>query len=230
MRLFELLKQEQKPAHVSASDEYAFFMSNRHLLVDCSCFLDLYNLEDSFAMVKANIVLKSIQNKMAIDAKLEKLGKQSIVKDGRIHHHNIRIEMLKEEMELPYFIDQDIKMYVPIFNRAMNYIYAKEPDKLYDFPYEKLFKDFSGSTINPFETYNFSLFDSNFTKLIKLGSDDTSMAFYHLDYRELLIINRQGGLDVKIHLFDRHLKQPNYEGIIDRLLPVIDAFFNNDRE
>ncbi len=230
MRLFELLKQEQKNKRLSDSDEYAFFIANRHLLIDHNCFLDLYSLEDDFSLIKANIVIKSLQNKLAIEAQLQELGQASLAKHQRIRHHDIRQAILAKHLDLPYLIDNETKMYVPIFNRAMNFVYTNEPDKLFDFPYDKLTKDFTASVINPFETYNFMLFDSYFTKLIKLGSDRTSMAFYHLDFRNILLINAQGGLDVKIALFDRHLANPDYEGIIDRVLPVVAAYFSNNRD
>ncbi len=230
MRLFELLKTNQKEKRLSDSEEYQFFIAQRHLLIDYNVFLDLYNLEDSFSLVKANIIIRSILNKKAIEERLDKYGRDAIVTHGRIHHHDVRIKMLNEKIDLPSFKENEIDIFVPIFNRAMNYFYAKEPDKLFDYPYDKLIKDFSSSITNPFETYNFSLFDSNFTTLIKLGRDRTSMAFYHLDYRELLFINQQGGLDVKICLFDRFMDQPDHERIIDRLIPVVNAYFDNNRD
>jgi len=230
MRLLELLKLEQKDKRLNDSEEYRFFLANRHLLTDCNCFLDLYNLEDDFSLVKANIVLKSILNKMAIEERLHHLSEKSIRTSGRIKHHDIRTKMFEQPLNLPYLLDNDAKIYVPIFNRAMNYIYANEPDKLCDFPYKNLTEEFTASIINPFETYHFSLFDSNFTKLIKIASDQTSTAFYHLDFRNILIINAQGGLDLKIALFDRFMKDPDYEGILDRIKPVVEAFFANDRD
>lgn len=230
MRLLELLKTEQKDKRLYDSEEYRFFLANRHLLTDYNCFLDLYNIEDDFALVKANIVLKSIMNKAAIEDRLQVLAAASIKTDGRIRHHAIRDLMNQSPLNLPNFLDNDAKIFVPIFNRAMNYIYSYEPDKLFDFPYKDLQKDFAASIINPFETYNFSLFDSNFTKLIKIDHDHTSTAFYHLDFRNILIINAQGGLDLKIALFDRFMKDPDYEGIIDRIKPVVSALFANDRD
>ncbi len=230
MRLFDLLKSEQKGPRLTDSEEHQFFLANRHLLIEKNCFLDLYNPEDSFALVKANIVLRSLVNKSAIEDKLQDLGQASVIDQGRVKHHDIRSRMVAEGYDLPYFLDKDVKMYVPIFNRAMNFIYSLEPDRLFDYPYEGLTHEFTSSLVNPFEMYNFALFDSNFTCLIKLGNDATSTAFYHIDYREILIINRQGGLDVSIALFDKNLAHPNYEGVVDRLLPVIAAYFANDRD
>jgi hypothetical protein len=230
MRLFDLLKSEQKGVRLTDSEEHRFFLANRHLLIENNCFLDLYNPEDSFALVKANIVLRSLINKRVIEDKLRSLGQTSVSEQGRVKHHEIRTRMVTEGYELPYFLDNDVKMYVPILNRAMNFIYTFEPDRLYDYPYESLTHDFTSSLINPFEMYNFALFDSNFSCLIKLGSDATSMAFYHIDYREILIVNRQGGLDVRLALFDKNLEHPNYEGVVDRLLPVVNAYFSNNRD
>jgi len=230
MRLLELLKLEQKRVRLADSPEYAFFMANRHLLVDHNVFLDFYNLEDSFAIIQANIILKGILNKTAIETRLGELGKRSESEAGRVRHHDIRAKLLAEKLDMPVFTDQDRECYVPIFNRAMNYIYAKEPDKLFDFPYNKLRDDFANSVVNPFETYNFAVYDSNFTRLLKLGEDRTSMAFYHLDFNTLYVVNRQGSLDVSVALFDRHLSQSDEEGIVDRLLPAVNAYFSNDRD
>jgi len=230
MRLFELLKTEQKHVRLTDSPEYAFFMTHRHLFVDHNVFLDLYNLEDDFALIKANIVLKSIINKETIEAKLQELKETSIRVNGRFKHHEMREAISTHKWDLPFFMDKDLPCYIPIFNRAMNYIYAKEPDKLCDFPYQKLQTEFANSIINPFETYNFALYDSYFTRLIKLGQDATSMAFYHLDFRKLYVVNRQGGLDIAIPVFDRFIDREDEEGIVDRLLPVVNCFFANDRE
>jgi len=201
-------------------------MTNRHLLVDHNCYLNLYNIEDDFSLILGNIILKSILNKKAIE--------QAWLTKNDISDINIpNITSIKnidlDELSLPHFISNGVKIYIPLFNRALNFIYSDEQEKLLSFPYVDLFKDFSNSIVSLFELYNFDLFDSNFTKLIKLSEDETTMAFYHLDFHNLYFINKQGGLDVKIALFDRYLKDPSYDYMTDRLMPIVSAYFNNDR-
>jgi hypothetical protein len=45
----------------------------------------------------------------------------------------------------------------------------------------------------------------------------------------VLVINKQGRLDVTISLFDRGIKRPNLQDISKRLLPALTAYFNHDR-
>lgn len=231
MTLFKRLAKKVKQIRLSRSPEYHFFLRYRYLLVKYQVFITFFNLDDEFALTRANIILKGLLNKDSIDQFLQKAGQVSIETSGRIKHHEIRQQFLST-LKLPHaFKMNDKPYYIPFFNRTMNYIYAEEPDKLFDYPYDRLFESFSTSLIDPFENYNYDLYLSSFTPLVDIGiGDATSHAFYHPDFQTVFIINNQGRLDVKIHLFDKDLKKPNKVNIPSRIKTCLTYYFNNDRQ
>jgi hypothetical protein len=231
MMLFKRLAKKAKQIRLSRSSEYHFFLKYRYLLVKYQVFIPFFNLDDEFALTRANIILKGLLNKKSIDHALEKEAEASIEESGRIQHHKIR-QHIVSTLKLPYvFTVQDKPFYIPFFNRTMNYIYAEEPDKLYDYPYDRLFESFATSLIDPFENYNYDLYLSSFTPLLDIGiGDASSHAFYHPDFQTVFIINNQGRLDVKIHLLDRDLKKPNKHEIPNRIKTCLIHYFNNDRQ
>jgi hypothetical protein len=128
-------------------------------------------------------------------------------------------------------LDNQQRIILPFFNRALNFIYQHEPDRLYDYPYSRLNEDFSTSIVDTFEHYSWSLFSSGFVNLIPLQIGDRSaQAFYQADARVVLIINQQGRLDATISFFDRDIKRPNLHNISKRLIPALTAYFHHDRQ
>ncbi len=231
MTLFQRLTRQAKQRALSRSKEYRFFLRHRGLLLSYPLFSRLFNLSDAFALTRANIIIRGLLNKKIIDDFLVTVGEQSIRDHGRIKHHLIREQFLKT-IRLPYFFEVDgIRLYIPFFNRAMNVIYGDEPDKVFDYPYRRLIDDCQTSMIDPFENYAFHVYCSNFTVLTDLGlGDATSHAYYHPDYQTIFIINLQGRLDVKILLFDRGMKNPSLEHIIERIQRCLPFYFANQRD
>ena len=45
----------------------------------------------------------------------------------------------------------------------------------------------------------------------------------------LYFINDQGRLDAKVVLFDKYIKKPKFTHMLERVAPVVEAYFNNDR-
>ena len=52
----------------------------------------------------------------------------------------------------------------------------------------------------------------------------------HYDTNTIYFINEQGRLDASIVLFDRYIRHPNYSHMLERIKPVVDAYFDFDRE
>lgn len=229
-RLYAYLIRKAKISRLAQSEEYKFFLSKRSLLLKYGYATDLYNIEDDFDLIKANILLRALDNKDQIETALDGFYNESMLEFKSIKHHVIREKMRQKDLKLPYLLDGNAKIYVPIFNRTLNLVYREEPDKLLDFPYNKIKADFTASCIDPFETYNFALFDSFFTKLVRLQGDKTSCAFYDYDFQTIYIINDQGRLDVRIPLFDKYMHNPNAGHIMERIAPVIDAYYANDKK
>jgi len=229
-RLYESMLRQARIRRLVPTDEYRYFAEHRKLFLKYEVFTDFYDVSDDFQLIRANILLHGMENKLLIEEALGALEAQSMLEFKALKHHFIREKFLEKKLDLPYMQDGENKLYIPFFPRALNIIYFSEPDKLLDYPYDKLKTDFVTSTIDPFETYNDLLFDSFFTKLVKLQGDRTSTAYYHYDFQTIYVINKQGTLDVKIPLFDKYLHQPNASHIMERIMPVMDAYFANDKK
>lgn len=212
------------------SEDGQYFLNQKRRLLRYPAFADLFFSSTIFSMLQAVIILKGLQQKDQIDNYLHIQGMVSIQTHGRIKHHLIRERFLEDVHFTHQFLDDQQKIILPFFNRAMNFIYVQEPDKLFDYPYSRLNEDFSTSIVDAFEHYSWALFSSNFINLIPLHMGDRSaQAFYQPDARVVLIINKQGRMDVTISLFDRGIKRPNLHDIDKRLTPALKAYFQHDR-
>lgn len=225
MKLFETLERYQKHVHFHKSEDYFYFNENRTLLIPLEMYRFLNTPKNEFDVIRANIVIRSLLNKKVLDDAIEYAYRESMMKT------NDAIAFIHERMTgLPYIQEGEMKIYVPIFSKAINLLYFQDYGKLLKAPYNLLFTEFDGSCIDLFETYSFSLFDSMFTKLITVYRDENILVAYHYDFRALYIINNQGRLDAKIALFDRYIRKPVTNHIVERVKPVIEAYVKDDKE
>lgn len=212
------------------SKDGQYFLNQRRQLARHPAFSNLFFASTIFSMLQAVIILKGLQQKAQIEDYLNTQGMVSMQTHGRIKHHLIRERFLQDLQFQHHFLDEQQSIILPFFNRAMNFIYRQEPDKLFDYPYSRLNQDFSTSIVDAFEHYSWPLFSSNFINLLPLDvKDQSAQAFYQGDARVVLIINKQGRLDVIISLFDRGIKRPNLRDIPNRLRPALTAYFHHDR-
>ena len=230
--LFDTLeKNKKRRTPFYRSDEHSFFMSNRGSLGKVPRFSFLDDIrEDDFDIMRANIIIHSYLNKVVFEE--EMLNFENYMKSGESIDHVKLIQTLRERMiDLPYFKEENEKdkIYIPFFSRSLNSLYYREPEKLLVPPYNNLKEQFSDSVIDPFDVYGAELYNSNFTRLLKLKEQDGITAYFHYDTNTIYFINNQGRLDNKIVLFDKYMKRPSYSHMLDRISPVIDAYFANDR-
>ncbi len=224
MKLFDYLYKVRNKRHFINSDEYIFFNKYKHLLEDEQSFMFYADTESLFDILKANIIIKGILNKNTIEQIIEEeyLNKN-------FNTNNEIIENIKERsLDLPYLRVEDQKIYIPFFNRSTNLVYTTNFEEILKEPYIDLTKKYAPFVVNPFETYQMDLFESLFTKFVRVMEDETSVAFYHYDLRTIFIINKQGYLDNYICLFDKYLKNPSEERIIDRIRTVIKYYYENN--
>lgn len=214
------------------SKDGVFFTQQKHRLLKYPSFSHLFSSTSVFSMVKAVIILKGLIQKDTIEKYLHNQAQQSINIHGRIKHHWIREQYLKDLNHTFQFKDASNQLIIlPFFNRALNYIYHQEPDKLLDYPYNQLAADFSASVIDGFEQFNWHLFSSNFTSLVMLTQHDRSAkAFFEPYSRTILIINYQGRLDVSISIFDRQIQKPNLQDLDKRIDRALKGYFLVNRE
>ena len=212
------------------SEDYHFFLDNRHLLTKIPRFTFLYEPgNEPFNVMRANVVLYGYLNKVLIEKEAENL--QSYIKAGNKSAHASFVKSLHEIIsEHPYYQDGKDKIFIPFFTRSLNEIYNDDPEKLLTYPYDGLAENFKDTVIDPFDTYGSELYNSHFSRLVKIKQEDKETAFFHYDTNTIYFVNEQGRLDTSIVLFDRYIRHPNYAHMLERIQPVVDAYFAFDRE
>ena len=212
------------------SEEYHFFMEYRHLLTRIPHFMSYYdNDDDSFEVMRANIVLYAYLNKEKMENEVNNLSKYINVSNKK-NHANFVKSFHEIISELPYYQDDKEKIYIPFFTRSLNQIYLNDPEKLLTYPYSNLAENYKDTVIDPFDTYGSELYNSHFSRLVKIRDGNKEAAFFHYDTNTIYFINEQGRLDTSIVLFDKHIRHPNYSHMLERIRPVVDAYFAFDRD
>ena len=226
MTIYEMLETKQKYRRpFSSGEEFIYFIEHRHLLGKFKRFEHLYDSEENeFDIMRANILLLGLENKELIEKEI-----QNINNHGEIEQAAFVLTLRERIIDQPYFETDDVKVYIPFFSRALNEIYINEPKKLLTLPYSELVNSFENSCIDPFDVYGAELYNSFFTKLVKVQSSKHVTAFFHYDTNSVYFVNDQGRLDAKLVLFDKYMKKPSFTHMLERLNPVIEAYFNNDR-
>ena len=230
--LFEELEASKKRRKsFYKSDEFSFFSSNKGVLGKVARFSFLDDpKEDEFDIMRANIIIHSYLNKVAFEEEIVNLAAH--IDSGENIDHVKMIQALRERMvDCPYFKEENEKdkIYIPFFSRSLNALYFREPEKLLVPPYNNLKEQFQDSVIDPFDVYGAELYNSNFTRLLKIKTVENVTAYFHYDTYTIYFVNNQGRLDNKVVLFDKHMKRPSTSHMLDRISPVIDAYFANDR-
>ncbi|MCI1244991.1 MAG: hypothetical protein LKG11_03485 [Bacilli bacterium] len=224
MGLYHELALHQRKTAFYNSAEALFYRANAGVMANFDCFARYLKAGDPFDIVRANVIIRSLLSKRAIErAYREKLrlGRKGISME----------EFMRERLsELPSFTIGDKKIYVPLFPSSLNSLYAKEWAKLTISPYLSLLKDFEPLIIDPFDYYGIGVYDSNFTRLVPVLRAGKEAAFYDYDAERLYFVNGQGRLEASLALFDEYLDFPQKTHMIQRLRPVAEAFFAFDEE
>lgn len=230
MSIYSFLeKRKKRRKGFDQTEEFAFYIKHRDVLLKMPRFSFLINSENNeFNIIRANIIIQSYLNKVMLE---EEISSLKIYKDNDITiDKHLFLNVLKEKMiDKPYFVYNNSKLFIPIFNAHLNRIYLKEPEKILNYPYNNLLKDFSNSVIDLFDVYGPSIYDSYFTRLVNIGTNGREIAFFHYDTNTIYIVNAQGRLDHKIVLFDKYIKRPVFNHMLERLKPVTDAYFSESR-
>ena len=229
MTLYELLIAKQKKRQpFSSTVDHAYFAKNRGQLSKFPRFASLADTGDEFDIIRLNIILAGYKNKLLMEEEIHSIN-QYIEGGSKVDHIKL-INTIKEKMiDEPYFLDDKNKIYIPFFSRSLNQLYVREPEKLLVKPYSDLKDNFADSIVDPFDTYGAALYDSLYTRLLKVGSKNDETAFFHYDTNTIYFVNKQGRMDNKLVLFDKYIKKPSYNHMIERIRGVVEAYFNNDR-
>ena len=229
-KLFKYIASKAKSREgFEKSEEYRFFLENRHLLTRIPRFVNLYDLDgDPFEIMRANIVLQAYINKSKMEQEVHNLS--TYINVSKKNHEHFIKSFHEIILELPYYQEGQEKIFIPFFTRSLNQIYREEPEKLLDYPYSGLAESFKDTVIDPFDTYGSELYNSHFSRLVKVLNVDKETAFFHYDTNTIYFVNEQGRLDGTVVLFDKYLRHPNYSHMLERIKPVVEAYFDFDRE
>lgn len=224
---FDLLEQYSRfSLDYRKSDEMAFFMRHRDMLVKSEQLAYLYDGDASdFLMIRANIIIYSLLNKLAIEKTLKDLA--YLIEKDQVT--KFRIDFKEQLEKLPCYSSKMNRIYVAFFSKAINLMYLTSPEDFLQFPFNQLKNDYSSSIIDAFDVYGAELFDSVFTRLVRIQTHGKEIAYYHYDFKTLYFVNEQGRLDAKVCLFDKYLEDFDLSNMVERLVPVCDAYYNNDR-
>ena len=225
--LYEILESKQKYRRpFSSGDDFKYFIENREKLGKFKTFLRLYDSEENeFDIIRANILLKGLENKSLFEAEI-----LNIHNHGMVEHAKFVSTLKERTIDQPYYEVNSIKIFIPFFSSALNQLYTEEPEKLLSAPYNELINDFEDSCIDPFDTYGAELYNSFFTSFVKVSASKHVTCYFHYDTNTLYFVNDQGRLDAKIVLFDKYMKRPTFTHMMQRISPVAEAYFNNDRK
>ena len=226
MTIYEILETKQKYRRpFSSGEDFRYFIERRHLIGKFKTFEDLYDSEENeFDIIRANILLRGLENKELFEKEI-----LNISSHGQIDHAKFVITLKERVIDQPYHDAGGVKIYIPFFSKALNEIYVNEPEKLLVIPYSELQTDYENACVDPFDTYGAELFNSYYTSLVKVASSKHITAFFNYDMNTLYFINDQGRLDAKVVLFDKYIKKPKFTHMLERVAPVVEAYFNDDR-
>lgn len=224
----QLSKIQNKKFNYKNSFEYVFFKKNKYLLKSIPSLRKYLKIYDSFDLICSNILIYTIKNKKKLDFISNDLFSSiylnnKLTMEDFLKYYHLRI------IDLRYFESKSIKIYIPFFPHLINNIYINEPNKLLENPYNKLKDDYEDNLIDSFDIYNVDLFNSNFTKLIKIKDYDHLTAFYDFDFATIYFINDQGRLDYKLTLFDKYLEKYTTSHILNLLPTITDCIYKNDK-
>lgn len=203
MKIFDLLLLNRRPHLITPSREYLFFQENEALLTVLPEAMAFVNQKDEFLLIYLNIII------------------ESILKFGALTDYmaNSQTKPLNEVVK-PVLIVNDVPIYCPLFSVSNNLLIANGFGNNLTI---------ANDTIDLFETYNFAIFESNFTSLVPVGGDEHTRAYYHYDFHTIYIVNDQGRLDTRISLFDRFIAKPDFRNVLDRIKPVLAAYYASDK-
>ena len=230
--LFATLARKQRKTSFNASEEMSFFRHNGFLVDLTQSFGFLIHSDETFDIIRANILVRGILNKTAIESGYQEIAKALQGREGEEGYHELLKERMQDVMkDLPVLQKGGQSIYVPIFSEAINRIYAEEFEKLSLPPYNSLLSNYQSVIIDPFDTYGDDLYDSYFTNLVLVKKTAQGSAFYDYDADAIYFVNKQGRLDVKLALFDSKILRPNHNQMMKRIAGVVDAYYEgNEKE
>lgn len=221
--------RQHKDFNFFKSDQYHYYLRHKKEL---RLFLDRPNFNSQskiFDIICKNIVISAILNKKVLDNICKDLFSSiyltnKLTFEEFIKYYHARI------VDLRCFKSLDKEIYIPIYTHILNDIYLNNPLELLKQPYSEVVDNLKGNYVDMFATYNYKLFDSTFTKMVKIYEDKSGAAFYDFDSATIFFINEQGRLDYHLPIFDKWMEKYNTSRLLNRLITVCEQFYNGSKE
>ena len=171
-KLFDYIASKAKRRKAfEKSEEFHFFLDYRHLLTRFPRFVNFYDVDtDTFEIMRANIILQAYLNKTKMEEEVKNLS--TYITPNKKNHDNFVKSFHEIISELPYYQDGKDKIFIPFFTRSLNEIYNDDPEKLLTYPYDGLAENFKDTVIDPFDTYGSDIYNSHFSRLVKIKKVD----------------------------------------------------------
>ena len=201
-------------------EEFVFYNENVMLFnQETNKYANTYSLT---SIIDADVVLRSLYNKNIIDAYINDFDTKYIKQD--YFRNNVFSKLISFKYE-------GVDIYIPLYDVEVNKLYFNNLASLKN-ENEIYLKNTNYNLVNPFETYKNAIYDSNFTRLIKLESEnDTYSFYYHLEFETIFIVNKNNGLiENEIPLYDLYLKKLDKKDLFKRLNYVINVFLKDDEK
>ena len=127
--IYKYLYEERNKKRIFSSKEYQFFKDYRYLLEENTTSINFDEVDDIFDIIKANILIKGIINKINLDLIIE----EELLNKNFNTNEQIRQNILNRSRDLPYLLtNENQKIFIPFFNKSTNLIYSEKFQVLID--------------------------------------------------------------------------------------------------
>ena len=219
-KLFKFLSVKiPKNNSIALSRDREFYSTNSYYFSNYPSLKHFMIIPDGLSLFKSIIILKSIMN-------FEEMKKRtSICYLVNFPQENRREEITKN---LPYMVDSSGK------KRYVLFLSEEMEEKIYAnyFEDEVGEGDYGNQFIDPFRIFGNRPFTSFLSPLIVLYKEEftNTIAFYHIDSESIYVIDDQACLEAFIPLFDKFSPEVSKTHIIAKLIELMKAYFNNDKD
>ena len=224
-----ILNRQHKDFNFKKSDQFLYYTKHKNEL---RTFLEYPHINSGsfvFDIICKNIFISAIYNKNILDNICKDLF-SSIYLTNKLTFEEFLKYYHARIVDLRYFRSLEKDIYIPIYSHVLNDVYLNNPLELLKQPYSEVMDNLKGMYIDMFATYNYQLFDSTFTKLIKIKEYEAGVAFYDFDSATIFFVNSQGILEYYLPIFDKWLEKINTSRLLNRLIPVCDNYYANNKE
>lgn len=211
--IFEYMLWSNPKNPANSYEQHIYEQQSHFFDAKTSVFNDSVSL---FGLIKSDIILRGLLNRHIMNADINQFTKEQLAFEG---------VQRALTLELPYFLFHGNKIYIPTYDLQTNQRYDKAPYELKD----DFMENDGDHVIDPFAVYGNSIFDSPFTRLVKLNTSKNGvLGFYHVEFKNLFFITANGSLEQEIPLFNEKCKTVMGNQIWDKLEKVCQAYFEYD--